>query len=79
VVFLGVDSQDAEEDALAFEERYGISYQSVVDRSGGLASEYGVIGFPETFFIDADGVIRAKQVGAIDAETLDTYVASILE
>jgi len=77
VVFLGVDSQDKEDDAIAFEERYGITYDSVVD-DGSLAAEYGVFGFPETFFIDADGVIRAKQVGPIDAETLETYLASIL-
>lgn len=79
VVFLGVDSQDTEQDALAFEARYGIAYQSVVDASGALSNEYGVFGFPETFFIDADGVIRAKQVGPIDKATLDTYVAQILE
>jgi cytochrome c biogenesis protein CcmG/thiol:disulfide interchange protein DsbE len=78
VVFLGVDSQDKEQDALAFEELYGIKYDSVVD-GGSLAAEYGVFGFPETFFIDADGVIRAKHVGPIDAQTLDTYVASILK
>ena len=78
VVFLGVDSQDKAEDAKAFEQRYGIEYDSVVD-NGSLASTYGVFGFPETFFIDADGVIRAKQVGPIDAQTLDTYVASILD
>lgn len=78
VVFLGIDSQDTEEPALAFEARYGIEYQSVVD-DGSLAARYGVFGFPETFFIDADGVIRAKHVGPIDAATLDTYVASILE
>jgi len=79
VIFLGVDSQDAAEDAQAFEDRYGIGYRSVVDQSGALANEYGVFGFPETFFIDADGVIRAKHVGPIDAETLQTYVASIAE
>ncbi len=79
VIFLGVDSQDAEEDALGFEERFGIRYRSVVDADGALANEYGVFGFPETFFIDADGVIRAKHVGPIDAQTLDTYVASILD
>jgi cytochrome c biogenesis protein CcmG/thiol:disulfide interchange protein DsbE len=78
VVFLGVDSQDKDQDALAFEARYGIEYDSVID-GGSLAAEYGVFGFPETFFIDADGVIRAKQVGPIDAQTLETYVASILD
>ncbi len=77
VIFLGVDSQDAEEDALAFEEEFGIAYRSVVDVDGSLAARYGVLGFPETFFIDAEGVIRAKQVGPIDAQTLETYVASI--
>lgn len=77
VIFLGVDSQDAAEDAQAFEDAYGIAYRSVVDQDGSLANEYGVFGFPETFFIDADGVIRAKHVGPIDAQTLQTYVASI--
>jgi cytochrome c biogenesis protein CcmG/thiol:disulfide interchange protein DsbE len=79
VIFLGVDSQDAEADAFAFEDQFGIGYRSVVDQDGGLAAEYGVFGFPETFFIDADGVIRAKHVGPIDQQTLDTYVASILD
>jgi cytochrome c biogenesis protein CcmG/thiol:disulfide interchange protein DsbE len=79
VIFLGVDSQDAAEDAQAFEDTYGIGYRSVVDQDGALANEYGVFGFPETFFIDADGVIRAKHVGPIDAETLQTYAAQIAE
>lgn len=78
VVFLGVDSQDAEADALAFEERFAIGYDSVVDARGEVAANFGVFGFPETFFIDAEGVIRAKQVGPVDAEILDTYIASIL-
>ena len=45
----------------------------------GRRAEYWVFGFPETCFIDADGVIRAKHAGPIDAQTLDTYVASILD
>ncbi len=77
VIFLGVDSQDTEKDALAFEEEFGIAYRSVVDADGSLAARYGVFGFPETFFIDADGIIRAKQVGPIDAATLETYLARI--
>jgi cytochrome c biogenesis protein CcmG/thiol:disulfide interchange protein DsbE len=77
VIFLGVDSQDAAEDAQDFEETFGIGYRSVVDQDGSLANEYGVFGFPETFFIDADGVIRAKHVGPIDAQTLQTYAAQI--
>jgi cytochrome c biogenesis protein CcmG/thiol:disulfide interchange protein DsbE len=77
VVFLGVDSEDTNDAALAFDERYGIEYDSVVDPEGRLEVQYGVLGFPETFFIDAKGVIRAKYVGPIDAASLEAYVSSI--
>jgi cytochrome c biogenesis protein CcmG/thiol:disulfide interchange protein DsbE len=77
VVFLGVDAQDTNDAALAFDERYGIEYDSVVDPEGRIVVQYGVLGFPETFFIDAEGVIRAKYVGPIDAASLEAYVSSI--
>jgi cytochrome c biogenesis protein CcmG/thiol:disulfide interchange protein DsbE len=77
VVFLGVDSLDKRPDAIAFEERYGIEYQSAFDESGEIADTYGVLGYPETFFIDADGVIVAKYVGPMGQEDLNTYLAQI--
>jgi cytochrome c biogenesis protein CcmG/thiol:disulfide interchange protein DsbE len=77
VRFLGVDSEDVREDAIAFEATYGVDYQSVFDPERTVANQYGVLGYPETFFIDADGIIRAKYVGPIDAGTLDEYLAQI--
>ena len=78
VVFLGVDTTDERDAALAFEETFGIEYESVFDVDGELSVSYGVLGYPETFFIDADGAIRAKHVGVIpDAETLDSYLSQI--
>lgn len=79
VVFLGVDSLDNRKDAIAFEEEFGIEYDSVFDVEGQLQGVYGVVGFPETFFIDRDGVIHAKHIGVIpDAETLDSYISQIV-
>jgi len=78
VVFLGVDTQDSRRWALEFEERYGIEYDSVFDEAGLVNRDYGVLGFPETFFIDAQGRIMAKYVGPMDAATLDAYVSSLL-
>ena len=77
LVFLGVDSQDTIEDGRAFEAAYGIGYDSVVD-GGALMSRYGVVGFPETFFIDERGTIVAKFVGPLDAERLDGYAKLLL-
>jgi thiol-disulfide isomerase/thioredoxin len=50
---VGVDYEDQPADAQVFMSRYGISYPSVVDRGGELATAFGVRGVPETFFIDA--------------------------
>ena len=77
VVFLGVDTEDKRPEAIAFENTYGIEYDSVFDPEGQLSTLYGVLGYPETFFIDAKGKIHAKYVGPIDQETLDAYLAQI--
>jgi cytochrome c biogenesis protein CcmG/thiol:disulfide interchange protein DsbE len=77
VVFLGVDAQDSKTWALEFQEKYGIEYRSVVDDSERIMSLYGVVGFPETFFLDSDGRIVAKYIGAIDRTTLDSYLSSM--
>lgn len=58
---------------------YGIEYQSVVDENEEVNRAYGVTGFPESFFIDADGEIIAKYVGPMDERTLDAYVSLIVD
>ncbi len=78
VVFLGVDVRDSKTAAREFEEKYGIEYQSVVDENERVMGTYGVLGFPETFFLDGEGRIVAKYIGPMDAETLDAYVESLV-
>jgi cytochrome c biogenesis protein CcmG/thiol:disulfide interchange protein DsbE len=76
---LGVLYEDRPEDALAFLATYGdAGYPHAVDRDGRLALEFGVTGPPESFFIDAAGVIRAKQYGPLSAEALDEHLAALL-
>lgn len=78
VVFLGIDTKDTDTHAIAFQARYGIGFASVADAKGELQASYGVLGFPETFFIGRDGTIVAKYIGPIDRSTLDANVASIV-
>ena len=79
VVFLGVDTKDGKTWAREFEAKYAVAYDSVVDQVGEVNSRYGVLGFPETFFIDSSGKIIAKYIGPIDAATLDAYVSSMVQ
>jgi cytochrome c biogenesis protein CcmG/thiol:disulfide interchange protein DsbE len=77
--FLGVVFEDTEENARAFLQRYGASFPQLMDLRSRTAVDYGVAGVPETYFIDAQGVIRGKHVGPIDPETLAQRVRELSE
>jgi cytochrome c biogenesis protein CcmG/thiol:disulfide interchange protein DsbE len=78
VTFLGVDSMDSIDWGRAFEQRMGIHYQSVVDANGLTKTNYGVTGWPETFFIEPNGKILSKWIGPLDPQTLDTSIQTLL-
>lgn len=73
VVFLGVNIKDAESDARAFVEEYDITYPIVRDEAEVFAKKLGVLGIPETFFVDhewsfvgsASGATRSEQQGLV--------------
>ncbi|HEX9818580.1 MAG TPA: redoxin domain-containing protein [Methylomirabilota bacterium] len=65
VVVLGIDIQDKDEAARKFINDFSLTFPNARDRSGQVSVDYGVYGVPETFFIDRDGRIRVKHVGAV--------------
>lgn len=78
LVVVGVLYQDAPADAEGFLARYGdAGYANVVDPTGRLAIEYGVTGPPETFFVDANGIVRDKQFGPLTDGLMAQRLASI--
>ena len=70
VRFLGVVFQDSEEKILGFLRQRGSSYPTVVDDQGKTAIAYGIGGVPESFFLDANGVIVAKYSGPMNTDVL---------
>ncbi len=71
---IGVAYKDNSDDAAAFLARLGDPYETVLaDRDGRAGIEFGLTGVPETYAVDAAGVIRAKAALPItpaDAEAL---------
>ncbi len=79
VEIVGMNYKDERDDALAWLARRGDPYRlSLYDRDGKLGLDLGVYGVPETFVIDAAGVIRYKHVGPLDATVLETEVLPLL-
>jgi len=71
VPIVGLNWKDKPEDAKAWLAKFGDPYMvSVSDLDGRTAIDFGVYGAPETFVIDATGMIRYKHTGPIDATVL---------
>jgi cytochrome c biogenesis protein CcmG/thiol:disulfide interchange protein DsbE len=79
VTLVGVLYQDEPADARGFLDRYGdAGYAHVVDERGSLAIDFGVTGPPETFFVDAGGIVRARQWGPLTEDSMAEHLALIL-
>lgn len=75
VRIFGINQRDAPENATAFLTELGNPY----DRIGGdtdnrVSIDWGVYGVPETFVVNAQGVITFKHVGPITPESLERDV-----
>jgi len=72
IPLLGFDYKDRREDALAWLEGLGDPYDEIAfDADGRAGIEWGVYGVPETFLVDAQGVVRYKHVGPLTWETVE--------
>lgn len=78
VQFLGVVFQDKEDKILSFLQQRGEGYPTVVDEAGKTAIAYGVGGVPETYFIDASGVIVAKYNGPMNGDILRENLRKVM-
>ncbi|UTW02730.1 DsbE family thiol:disulfide interchange protein [Amphritea atlantica] len=67
IVIYGVNYKDDRDKARIWLDKYLNPYAlNIYDPEGKLGLNLGVYGAPETFLLDAQGIIRYKHVGAID-------------
>lgn len=63
VQFLGVDYVDTEAEAMEYMHKFGISYPSGPDLRTSISQAFRIVGVPETYIIDRQGVLVHKQIG----------------
>jgi len=75
-VFIGIAINDTREASLGFIRRYGKSYLLGPDDTlGNISLNYGVTAVPETFFIDRQGVIVHKVLGAVTGNDIQNFLS----
>jgi cytochrome c biogenesis protein CcmG/thiol:disulfide interchange protein DsbE len=75
VVFVGLDVNDFGSDARRFLERHHINYVSLRSRGSSIYDAYGLIGLPETYYLDRRGRVVAQTVGELTTRKLETGIA----
>ncbi len=77
---VGIAFNDTLEAARAFAKRFGKTYYLALDDDEGtITLNYGLYGAPETFFINKDGIIINKKIGALSWEDIERNVQVLLE
>lgn len=76
----GLLYKDQRQDAVQWLQAQGNPYQlDGDDPMGKVALNWGVYGVPETFVIDANGIIRKKYVGPLTDSMINTSLIPLLE
>ncbi len=80
VTIYGIDYKDDADEARRWIAERGNPYRLIVaDPDGRLGIELGVTGAPETYLIDASGVVRHRYQGALDERVWQDEFAPLFE
>ncbi len=80
VRLVGINQKDAPQNARAFLAELGNPYDAVgADTNGRASIDWGVYGVPETFVVDAQGIVRFKHIGPISPQSLQNEVIPAIQ
>lgn len=76
---VGYNYRDEFTEANRWLAQFGNPYERIFfDPEGRVAIDWGIYGAPETFLVDAQGVVRWKHVGPISQATMDTVLMPMI-
>jgi peroxiredoxin len=77
LVILAVNVNDAVGSVERYVEEMGLTFPILLDETGDVRSQFQVRGFPTTYFVDRDGVLREQFIGELNQSQMDDYLAKI--
>jgi cytochrome c biogenesis protein CcmG/thiol:disulfide interchange protein DsbE len=75
VLFLGVNYVDTEREALAYLERFGITYPNGPDLGTRVSQAFRIRGVPETYVVNPEGKLTSVKIGPF--ESLEEILAAV--
>jgi hypothetical protein len=79
-VLLGVNADETKETVQKLQDKKTVTWRSWCDgRSGRIAREWGLQGFPTLCVLDHQGIIRYQYLGAPDDKELEKNIEALLK
>ena len=80
VPIYGINYKDDDAAATRWLAELGDPYRAnIIDREGTFGLDLGVYGAPETYLVDADGVVRYRHVGVVDERVWQTILQPLYQ
>lgn len=77
LVVVGINLGESREQVQTYVDDLSISFPVLLEMKGKSSADYNISGYPTSFFIDAEGILRAVHIGEINASQLDTALAEV--
>jgi cytochrome c biogenesis protein CcmG/thiol:disulfide interchange protein DsbE len=77
VVFLTINNDEQANVVREFMDELSIQMPALLDPGGKINELYYVQSYPNTFFIDSDGVLRAQHIGQLDESLLNRGLEAV--
>lgn len=71
---LAVNIQEDKEAVKNFVQEFGLTFTVLLDSDGSVARTYRIAAIPTSFFIDRNGIIRLRWVGALSKQALEAGI-----
>ena len=77
LVVLSVDSKEDAETVQAFADEHSLSFRIVLDKDGTVSKAYRIYAIPSLFFVDSQGIIRARYMRTRVEAHLEESLAAV--
>lgn len=79
VQFAGINVKESQQPVANYIQNHDMRYPIGLDADGRIAGQYGVSGFPTTYFLDAEGRVVARHVGQLSTGKLESCLQQLLK
>jgi len=74
---LAVNFDESPEQVQAFVDELELSFPALLDPGGDIQTLYQVRGYPTTYFIDEEGMVKIQHIGFMNENQLDGYLTQM--